>query len=135
MHLSNSIDELQSLSAKLEQFGEKQHLAPEMMFNLNLVLEEILTNIIFYAYDDSNAHAIELNIALENENIEIEIIDDGKPFNPLERPEPDVNQSLEARQIGGLGIFLVKKIMDKADYLRRANKNILTLKKNLNTKS
>ncbi|MCK9244144.1 MAG: ATP-binding protein [Candidatus Neomarinimicrobiota bacterium] len=135
MRLSNSIDELQAVNNELEQFGESQDLAPDLMFNLNLVLEEVLTNIIFYGYDDSATHVIELNINLKSEIIEIEIIDDGKPFNPLERPDPNVNKSLDERQIGGLGIFLVKKIMDKAEYFRRENKNILILQKNINTKS
>ncbi|MCK9483156.1 MAG: ATP-binding protein [Candidatus Marinimicrobia bacterium] len=135
MRLSNSIDELQAVNNELEQFGESQDLAPDLMFNLNLVLEEVLTNIIFYGYDDSATHVIELNINLKSEIIEIEIIDDGKPFNPLERPDPNVNKSLDERQIGGLGIFLVKKIMDKAEYFRRENKNILNLQKNINTKS
>jgi anti-sigma regulatory factor (Ser/Thr protein kinase) len=135
LRLSNSIDELQAVNNELEQFGESQDLAPDLMFNLNLVLEEVLTNIIFYGYDDSATHVIELNINLKSEIIEIEIIDDGKPFNPLERPDPNVNKSLDERQIGGLGIFLVKKIMDKAEYFRRENKNILNLQKNINTKS
>jgi len=135
LRLSNSIDELQAVNNELEQFGESQDLAPDLMFNLNLVLEEVLTNIIFYGYDDSATHVIELNINLKSEIIEIEIIDDGKPFNPLERPDPNVNKSLDERQIGGLGIFLVKKIMDKAEYFRRENKNILILQKNINTKS
>lgn len=135
LRLSNSIAELQSVNSQLEQFGEIWNLSFELIFNLNLVLEEILSNIIFYGYDDSAAHTIELNIGLEGEIIEIEIIDDAKPFNPLDRPDPDISQSLESRKIGGLGIYLVKKIMDDANYIRKNDKNILILKKNITTKS
>lgn len=135
LRLSNSITELESLNSAMEVFGKSRNLAPELLFNLNLVLEEVLTNIIFYGYEDSNTHTIELNISLKNEIIEIEIIDDAKPFNPLERPDPDISQSLDARKIGGLGIFLVKKIMDKAEYIRKADRNILFLQKKINTKS
>ncbi|MFH1213307.1 MAG: ATP-binding protein [Candidatus Neomarinimicrobiota bacterium] len=133
LRLSNSIEELQSLNTELEQFGEIWNLSPELIFNLNLVLEEILSNIIFYGYDDTTDHTINLNIALEGDIIEIEIIDDAKPFNPLNRPDPDVNQSLDARKIGGLGIYLVKKIMDKTEYVNKDGKNILILQKNIKT--
>jgi anti-sigma regulatory factor (Ser/Thr protein kinase) len=64
----------------------------------------------------------------------IKIVDDAKAFNPLERTDPDVTQELESRQIGGLGIFLVKKIMTEAEYFRKDNKNILILKKSVKTR-
>lgn len=131
LRLLNSIAELQVLNTRLEQLGQNWNLSPDLISNLNLVLEEIFTNIIYYGYDDSAVHPVELNITLKGEVIKIEIIDDAKPFNPLERLNPDLDQSLESRQVGGLGIFLVKQIMDEADYLRQNGKNILTLQKNI----
>ena len=99
---------------------------------MRVVSEEALLNIINYAYPDKNG---ELEICYEYDEsgnfIEIRIIDEGKPFNPLEQEKPELHTAVEDRQIGGLGIYMIKQIMDKVDYERKDQQNILTLIKHI----
>ena len=90
--------------------------------NINLALEEAVSNIIFYAFSDSKDHEIQININLKNNQLTIIIEDNGKPFDPTDVANPDINLTAENRPIGGLGIFLIRKIMDKVFYLRADEK-------------
>jgi anti-sigma regulatory factor (Ser/Thr protein kinase) len=98
---------------------------------INLVLEELFTNIVFYAFEDHEHHAItvEFNL-LDPHLLELRLEDDGKPFNLLEKQMEDVfNQPLEEREIGGLGIHFVKKMMKSVVYERSGNNNVVVLTK------
>lgn len=97
---------------------------------LRLVSEEILVNIINYAYPEKLGN-IYINTELLNDTLVLKIIDEGIKFDPLERQNPDITIPLEERTIGGLGIFMVKNIMDEINYSYENNKNILTMKKKL----
>lgn len=128
--LKNNINELNNLINGLEKVSEKWDISLKPLFNINLVLEEIITNIIYYAYDDEKEHIIVIKFWKEGSNINIKIVDDGKEFNLLKVPELDTkNISLEERDIGGLGIYFVRKLMDKVEYQRKNKKNILILTK------
>jgi len=131
IEMCNDIAELGALCGELDKIGDTWNLPPDLIFNLNLVLEELLTNTIFYGYDIPGEHVILLKISLENDIIMVTITDNAKAFDPLARPDPDVTQALEERKIGGLGIYLVKKIMDDLTYTRSGDKNILTLRKKI----
>ena len=91
---------------------------------LELILEEILVNICDYAYDNRTG-LFEINAHADHPFFYVEIIDSGKPFNPLENEEPQTNLSIDERKIGGIGIHLVKKFSDSVQYSRKDNKNIL----------
>ncbi|HWQ74088.1 MAG TPA: ATP-binding protein [Syntrophomonas sp.] len=123
--------EIEGLAASIEEFGEAHGIAPKIIFGINLALDELITNTISYGYGDDKEHVIGIRLTLLPEEIEVEISDDGIGFNPLKKPEPDINQSAEERPIGGLGIHLVRKMMDQVDYRRQDNRNILTMRKNL----
>lgn len=97
---------------------------------LRLVSEEILVNIINYAYPEKLGN-VYINTELLNNTLVLKIIDEGIKFDPLERQNPDITIPLEERTIGGLGIFMVKNIMDEISYSYENNKNILTMKKKL----
>jgi anti-sigma regulatory factor (Ser/Thr protein kinase) len=128
--LKNNINELNNLINGLEKVSEKWNIPLKTLLNINLVLEEIITNIVFYAYDDEKEHIIVIKFWKEGSNINIKIVDDGKEFNILKVPEPDTkNISLEEKDIGGLGINFVRKLMDKVEYQRKNKKNILILTK------
>ena len=127
----NQITELKELARFFEELSDECDLPMAVSLNLNLVLEELVTNIIFYGYDDQNLHEISIKIVLDNNLINIQLEDNGKAFNPLLIPEPDINLAIEERKIGGLGIHFVRKIMDIIDYKRLDNKNILTLVKDI----
>ena len=127
----NQISQLEELARFFEEISDEWDLPMSASLNLNLVLEELVTNIIFYGYEDQNKHEITVVVILDNKLINIQLEDDGKEFDPLSIPEPDINLAIEDRKIGGLGIHFVRKIMDKIDYKRLDNRNILTLSKNI----
>jgi len=125
----NELKELNKLSEKLEMLGEEWDLSPGVIMNLNLALEELVTNTIFYGIKDDNPHVITVSFKLDEKELSVEIRDDGIPFNPLDIDEPDVDLPAEERKIGGLGIYLVKKVMDSFEYCREGHYNVITLKK------
>ncbi|HNY07410.1 MAG TPA: ATP-binding protein, partial [Bacteroidales bacterium] len=127
----NQVEQLEELAGILETVSEEWDIPMKVSLNLNLVLEELITNIIFYGYDDTNEHLIYIRLYKKDNEIEIQIEDDGKEFNPLLVAEPDIDESIENRKIGGLGIHFVRKIMDSMNYRRSDGKNILTLTKNI----
>lgn len=129
--LKNNLRELERLSQMVNEFGEAHRLSPKVLYALNLSLDEILTNVIYYGYDDTNEHHIIIRISLKDEELTAEVEDDGKPFNPLEAAKPDLEKPLEERQVGGLGIHLVMNLMDTVEYKRQGNKNLLVMKKKI----
>ena len=99
---------------------------------ISVSIDEIFTNIASYAYENGVGQAtVRLDVLENPTRVQLTFVDGGKPFDPLTREDPDVTLSVEERQIGGLGIFLVKKMMDDVRYEYRNSENILTLTKNL----
>ena len=93
---------------------------------IQLAAEEVLANVINYAYPDKSGE-VEINLTPEpSKQLEIEISDSGIAFNPLDLPEPDISAPMEKRQIGGLGVYLLRKLMDEVRYKREGERNILT---------
>jgi len=126
--LKNDLAELQRLKQVVTEFAEQHRLAPELVYRVNLALDEIITNVISYGYEDSSEHEISVHLSWNDPNIKIEVEDDGRHFNPLEAPPPDTGKALVERQIGGLRVHLVRKLMDDLEYRRENNKNVLILK-------
>ncbi|WP_414732729.1 ATP-binding protein [Acetobacterium carbinolicum] len=117
---------LEFIDAELEAAGADM----KMIFQVDLAVEEIYTNIAHYAYaPDDGKVIIQFDAYGDPSLVEIQFIDCGKPFNPLDNPDPDITLTAEERQIGGLGVLMVKKSMDEVDYRFEENKNILTIKK------
>jgi len=127
--LKNDLSEIQTLAKIVSVFSKKNDLSNEDTNDINLALEEVVSNIITYGYDNSQRHWVIINFVLAKGELTIEVTDDASPFNPLMAPEPDINKPLEERKIGGLGIYLVRKLMDKVEYNRKEEKNILTITK------
>jgi len=101
-----------------------------LQFKLRLSVEEVVENIVRYAYASGNGF-LNVSTSVSDGVLSITLKDGGKPFNPLEQEDPDVNAALEDRQIGGLGIFLCKQMMDSVDYQYADNCNILTMRKKI----
>ena len=97
-----------------------------------VAIEEVFVNIAHYAYPETEGD-VALNIKLDSQSnsVEFRISDKGVPFNPLEKPDPDITLSAEEREVGGLGIFIAKKTMDSLSYAYKDNKNILTMTKKI----
>lgn len=103
----------------------------KLVFELELICEEVFVNICNYAYCE-NVGKAEIEVSKRSDCIVVKFIDSGKKFNPLEIAEPNIHAPLEERSIGGLGIFMTKKLSDKLLYDRTDNKNILTVIKYFN---
>ena len=110
---------------------EEVRTYPSLGYTVRLSCEEIIVNIISYAYPPGVNGYIWLNVVVEQEMLCIEIHDGGTPFNPINREDPDIMQDLGEREIGGLGIFLVLQMMDDVEYKYEEGKNKLILKKRI----
>ena len=102
---------------------------PKVTVQIDIAIDELFGNIAHYAYGKDTGDATVRVEVTEEQSVIITFIDSGIPYNPLEKPDPDVAQSLEERQIGGLGIFMVKKSMDDITYEYKDGQNILRIKK------
>jgi serine phosphatase RsbU (regulator of sigma subunit)/anti-sigma regulatory factor (Ser/Thr protein kinase) len=129
IRVHNKLSEIDAANQTLTEYGRRHGLLESVLHDLNLALEEILTNIISYGYTDSGEHEIAVRFSIKAGEIRVEVEDDGQPFNPLEAPEVDTTKPLEERTIGGLGVHLVRKLMDGLEYQRREGKNLLVMRK------
>ncbi len=129
--IGNDLEELSRLAAIVDGFVEQNALPERIAFNLNLCLDELITNIVSYGYDDDRRHDIAVRLSLEDGVLCCRITDDAKEYDPfVEAPEPDLELGVDDRPIGGLGVFLVKEFMDRTEYRRDGDRNIITLWKN-----
>lgn len=126
--ISNKIDQLEGLQQFLEQLGAEWQLDPGIVFEMNLVLEEYISNLICYGYSDKDDHEISIGISNEKERLLIVVIDDGTTFNILKVPDNiDIEKPLEDRRIGGLGIHLIKSLTESLDYKSEGGRNTLII--------
>ena len=131
--LKSDLSELDSLCQNLETFGKKFGFPKKLIFEINLALDELFTNIISYGFQDNKEHIIKVTLIPENDHLCLCVEDDGKPFNPIDFETPDVACSVEECRIGGLGIHIMKKLMDEICYERCNDKNVLNLKKRISS--
>jgi serine/threonine-protein kinase RsbW len=129
--LRNDLSEISKLHRALGNFGQKCRLSPRTLFELNLILEEVLANVIAYAYGDNQQHEIMVQADLSDGELVIEVEDDGRPFNPLQVPPPDLERPLAQRKVGGLGLHLVRELTSSIEYDRKDGKNRLVMKQTI----
>jgi anti-sigma regulatory factor (Ser/Thr protein kinase) len=127
--VKNRIEDLLRVNSIFESFATQHDIGGRLRYHLLVSIEEILTNIIKYGFDEQGVHPIHITFRLVLENVEMEFEDRGREFNPLEVDEPNLETAIEDRQLGGLGIHLVKKMVDVAEYRREGDRNILLLRK------
>ena len=125
----NDLRDIAGVGEKVGAFCAEHGLAEEVSFEVHLALDELLTNTIDYGYDNDYEHRIDLLLRLQGDTLTVEIADDGRAFDPLQAAEPDMGASLQDRARGGLGIYLVRKMMDSVAYRRQDGRNIVTLTK------
>ncbi len=128
--LHNDIKQISRLSEFMEQIAEENGLDQMLSMNINLAVEEAVTNVILYAYSDKEG-LVDIEARKENGALRFVITDSGKPFDPTSVPEADTSLDVSDRPIGGLGVYLVRKLMDSVSYKRTNGKNILTLIKTI----
>ena len=127
LKVKTSHDELERITAAIEDLGEQEDWPPSLTFKVNLVLEELAVNVMNHGHDEG-LHDIEITLNSDADTLTIEIADDGRPFDPLhDAPSANTAAALADRQIGGLGIHLVRSMMDELHYRREQGRNHLTL--------
>ena len=131
--ITNAASELARVAVLADQFAAANQLSSEAASDLHVALDEVLTNIIKYGYTDDRAHEISIQLRVEDGMLVAEIQDDGRPFDPLMLPEPDVKAPLMERRVGGVGIHFVRSLMHEVNYRRMADRNRLVLKRRLKT--
>ncbi len=127
----NDLEQVRLVRGRVDAFGERNKLPPDVAFALKLAIEELLTNTMSYGYSDHEAHTIEVRIDLRDDQLDVRITDDAVAFDPTVAKEPDTTAALKDRTVGGLGILLVKNFMDYIEYRREGGQNHLTLTKYL----
>ena len=127
--LKNDLSELEALCKHLNKFGRLTGLSEACITDVNICLDELLTNIVSYGFEDDLEHIIRFTMELDNQVLTLSVEDEGIPFNPLEKKDPEVPADLIDVRIGGLGIHIVRKLMDDIRYNRKQGKNKLTMKK------
>lgn len=132
LKIKNDIRQLADIERFVREAAGLFGLSEPLVGNLNLVLEEAVSNIIFYAYEgEEKEEEIDLSLRYEKPYLVIRLSDNGRPFDPTARQDPDISLAAAERPIGGLGIFLIKKMMDEVSYHRAEDKNVLILKKKI----
>ncbi len=124
---ANDMQELTYVLQVVNVFLEPRALPSKLVYAVNLILEEILINIIKYGYDDGETHEIKVQIEVEQEEVAITVIDDGREFNPLTVPPPDRSKSAMDRLEEGLGLQFVRHMRNAIEYRREEDKNILKI--------
>jgi anti-anti-sigma factor len=123
--------DLEAVDVLLDRLAAQARLAPDAMSPIRVVCDEVLTNIIAHGFQDEAEHEITVNIKMAEKQVVLTISDDGVPFDPLAAPSPDTDRPLQERTVGGLGIHLVRHLVDQMTYERRGGRNVLTLVKSI----
>ncbi len=127
----NELSEIEKVNENFTHFAEENNMSKTLISKVNMVFDELLNNAISYAFQDDKEHEIEIRIELAEDRLSISLSYDGVPFNPFTTEAPDTDLSIEEREVGGLGIHLVKNIMDEVHYKRHVDTNIVTVVKNV----
>ncbi len=127
--LKNDLSELETLCQHLNKFSQDTGLSEACLTDINICLDELFTNIVCYGFKDKLEHLTLFLLQLSKDVLTVVIEDEGVAFNPLEKKDPEIPDDLKDVRIGGLGIHIVRKLMDELHYERKDSRNKLTLKK------
>ena len=133
LNIEAKVENLDEVLAFVDEQLEAHDCSMKIQTQIDIAVEELFVNIAHYAYNPETGPAT-LRVEIQDEPLSVVItfIDNGIPYDPLAKPDPDITLSAEERQIGGLGIYMVKKSMDNITYEYKDGKNILSIQKNLN---
>ena len=131
LKLKNQVDELQRLNLFIEEICGELGLDMQLQLDLNLVLEEVVSNVIYYAYPEGTIADIELLAEYDGKVLTLVLSDQGKHFDPTAKEDLDNDDHPADRELGGMGIYNVKNIMNEVTYQRLEGRNLLTMKKEI----
>jgi serine/threonine-protein kinase RsbW len=131
LRIKNQMAELEKVSQFIDEIGEELGLSMELIMNLNLVMEEMVVNVISYAYPEGTDAEIELLAKSDANELTLVLSDQGKEFDPTKK-DSDMSVNPAERELGGMGIYIVKNLMNKVTYQRLEGRNLLTMTKSIN---
>ena len=129
--LPNDINTIPQLNEFIDTVCEELEIDMALAMSLNLAMEEAVVNVMDYAYPEGTEGEVDIEAIADEAQLHFTISDSGKPFDPTAKEEVDTTLSAEERPIGGLGIHLIRQLMDNISYERKDGKNILRLSKNI----
>jgi serine/threonine-protein kinase RsbW len=128
MTIGSDIGEIPAVSVRFEGAMKEHGFGPEEILDTQLAVEEVITNIILHGYEETGGEIL-ISCTITPRRIGIRVTDSAPPFDPLSIPEPDLDGNTEDRKIGGLGVYLLRQVMDEISYRYENGKNILTMVK------
>jgi serine/threonine-protein kinase RsbW len=131
IRLPVEVREIERLNGLVRRFGELHEVPSRALYAVNLALDEVVTNVILYGFEDASGKELCVRVAVVGAEVHGELADEGREFNPLNVPAPNFAAPLRDREVGGLGLHLVRSLMDRLDYRREGSKNVLTLMKRI----
>lgn len=131
IRLPVEVREIERLNTLVRRFGELHEVPSRALYAVNLALDELVTNTILYGFDEASDQWLHVRLEVSGSELHGELVDEGRHFNPLEVPAPNLDASLRDRELGGLGLHLVRSLMDRLDYRREGSKNVLTIVKRI----
>jgi serine/threonine-protein kinase RsbW len=131
VRIVNRLEDISRVADMVERFGAEHSIPGPVVNDLNVALDEVLNNIVSYAYRPTEQGEIVVRLDYRTGEVQVEIEDAGPPYDPLQAPAPDLDRPLHERPIGGLGIHFIKSLMDEVAYVRLDGKNRLRLTKRL----
>ena len=131
IRLPADVREIERLTRLVRQFGELHEIPSRALYAVNLALDEVVTNVVLYGFENSAGQEVAVRVETAGSDLQSEVVDGGREFNPLNAPLPDLSAALEERALGGLGIHLVRSLMDRVEYRRENAKNVLTMRKRI----
>ena len=129
IRIAAEVTEIERLNRLVRQFGELHEVPMRALYSVNLALDELVTNIVLYGFENADGEYVTVHIKVSAGEFVATVTDYGREFNPLDTPAPDLSATLADRELGGLGIHLVRSLMDHASYERAEGKNVLTVRK------
>jgi sigma-B regulation protein RsbU (phosphoserine phosphatase) len=131
LEMSNDLGEIAGVIQSFGEFAAERGVDEKARRSVSLALDDLLNNIVSYAYGDEAGHRVGIRIEVTSDRLSVTIEDEGRPFNPFAQDSPDTTLSLQDRSIGGLGIHLVRQLMDEVSYVRRTDRNVVNIVKHL----
>ncbi len=131
IRLPADVREIERLNQLVRRFGELHEIPSRALYAVNLALDEVVTNVVMHGFEIITGQEVAVRVATAGDDLHSEVVDGGREFNPLDAPLPDLTAALEERALGGLGIHLVRSLMDRVEYRRENAKNVLTMRKRI----
>jgi serine/threonine-protein kinase RsbW len=131
IRIDADVREIERLNRLVRQFGELHDVPSRTLYAVNLALDELVTNTVLYGFDNTSGQEITVRVSTAGNELVASVCDRGKPFDPLQFKPPDLSAPIEERELGGLGIHLIRSLMDHVSYAREDNQNVLTVRKRI----